>query len=174
MRTRRLAFRATNIEMEKQVSLLSLDQLDARVITTDRKAVRVGDLLGTTVVLAFFPAAFTSVCTAELCSFRDSLAQLNDVKAQVYGISIDLPMTLKVFAEQNRLNFPLLSDCNREAIRAFDVVWPLLSGVVRDTANRAIIVVDATGRVVYRWVAEAPSNAPLVEAVHAVLDRARA
>jgi peroxiredoxin len=173
VQARHLVFRATNIEMDKQVSFLSQDQLDARVITTDRKAVRVGDLLGTTVVLAFFPAAFTSVCTAELCSFRDSLARLNDVKAKVYGISVDLPMTLKVFAEQNRLNFPLLSDCNREVIRAFDVVWPLLSGVVRDTANRAIIVVDATGEVVYRWVAEAPSNEPPLEAVYAVLERAR-
>src|SRR5436305_2051937 len=113
-------------------------QLDAHLITTDRKEVRVRDLLGKPVVLAFFPAAFTSTCTAEMCTFRDSLARFNDLDAQVYGISVDMPFTLKVFGEQNGLTFPLLSDANREAIRAFDVVWPKLAGVVNDVATRAV------------------------------------
>jgi peroxiredoxin len=66
-----------------------------------------------TTVLAFFPAAFSSVCTKELCTFRDRLAQLNRAKAQVFGISVDTPFVLKVFARENALNFPLLSDFNK-------------------------------------------------------------
>jgi peroxiredoxin len=152
---------------------LTAQQLEARLITTDRRSIPVVDLIGKPLVLAFFPAAFTSVCTKELCRFRDSVSRLNGLDAQVYGISIDLPMTLKAFAEQNGLNFPLLSDCNREAIRAFDVVWPLLSGVVRDTANRAVIIVDGEGTIVYRWVAEEPGNEPPFDEVFAVLDRGK-
>ncbi len=155
------------------MEMLSQAQRDARVITTERKEVRVGDLLGQPIVLAFFPAAFTRVCTAELCGLRDGMARLNDLDAKVFGISIDLPMTLQVFAEQNGLNFPLLSDCNREAIHAFDVAWPLLSGVIRDTANRAVIVVSAEAGVVYRWVAEAPSNQIPFDAVYDAVATAR-
>jgi peroxiredoxin len=148
------------------MDLITQNQRDARLITTDRQEVTVASLLGQPLVLAFFPAAFTSVCTAELCGLRDGMSRLNDLDARVYGISIDLPMTLKVFATQNGLNFSLLSDCNREAIHAFDVAWPLLSGVMRDTANRAVIVFNAGGELVYRWVAEAPSNQIPFDAVY--------
>lgn len=149
---------------------LTPEQLNARLITTEKTGVRIGDLIGRSLVLAFFPAAFTSVCTTELCGFRDNSARLNGLNAQVYGISIDLPATLSVFAEQNGLNFPLLSDCNREAIHAFDVVWPLLWDIVRDVANRAIFIIDGDGRIVYRWVAEKPGNVPPFDEVFATLD----
>ncbi len=146
------------------------NQLDARLITTDRKEVHLRDLLGKPLVLAFFPAAFTGVCTTELCTFRDRLARFNALDAQVYGISIDLPFSLKAFAEQNGLNFPLLSDMDREAIRAFDVTWPLLSGVVKESANRAMLVLDGAGNTVYRWVAEKPSIEPPYEEVVAAVE----
>jgi hypothetical protein len=81
------------------------------------------------------------------------------VNAGVYGISIDTPFTLEVFAQQNNLNFPLLSDANREAIRAFEVVWPDLAGV-RDVGSRAVIVLNGAGDVVYRWVGENPCLRP--------------
>ncbi len=144
-------------------------QRNATVITTDREKISVGDLLGKPLVLAFFPAAFTSVCTAEMCTFRDSMARFNSAHAQVYGISIDTPFTLKVFAEQNQLTFPLLSDANREATHAFDVAWDDLSGV-RDTSNRAVFVVDGDGTVAYRWVAEKPGNVPPYDEVFAAID----
>src|SRR5215470_15525141 len=126
------------------MAALTQAQLDATLIDTDKSRVRLGDLIGMPVVLAFFPAAFTGTCTTEMCTFRDGIARFNEVNAQVYGISIDTPFTLKVFAEQNRLTFPLLSDANREAIRAFDIVWPDLSGV-RDTSKRAVFVLNPTG-----------------------------
>ena len=135
-------------------------QLGARLITTDLKEVRVQDLLGQPLVLAFFPAAFTNVCTTELCTFRDSLAQFNTLNAKVYGISVDLPYSLQAFGEKNNLSFPLLSDMEREAIRAFDVVWPLLGGIVKDVASRSVFVLDPDGNIVYRWVGDRPANEP--------------
>ncbi|HVA92926.1 MAG TPA: redoxin domain-containing protein [Chloroflexota bacterium] len=144
-------------------------QLDARLIATDLKQVRVRDLLGRPIVLAFFPAAFTGVCTTEMCTFRDSLAQFNTLNAKVYGISVDLPFALQAFGEKNSLSFPLLSDMEREAIRAFDVVWPLLGGVVKDVASRAVFVLAGDGTIVYRWVGESPANEPpYAEVVKAV------
>ena len=74
---------------------------------------------GEVTVLVFYPAAFTSVCTAELCSFRDAIANYNDVDAKVYGISVDLPFTLAEFKEQQKLSFDLLSDHAHEAIKAY-------------------------------------------------------
>ncbi|HVC81918.1 MAG TPA: redoxin domain-containing protein [Chloroflexota bacterium] len=135
-------------------------QLDAHLITTDLKHVRVQDLLGQPLVLAFFPAAFTSVCTTEMCTLRDSMARFNTLNAKVYGISVDLPYALQAFGEKNNLSFPLLSDMEREAIRAFDVVWPLLGGVVKEVASRAVFVLDAEGNIVYRWVGNSPANEP--------------
>ena len=79
---------------------------------------------GKHVVLAFFPAAFTGVCTKELCTFRDSLAQLNEANAIVFGISADGPWALKEFANQQRLNFPLLSDFHRTTIESYGVANP--------------------------------------------------
>ncbi len=146
-------------------------QRDVTLIKTDREQVKLGDLLGKPLVLAFFPAAFTSVCTAEMCTFRDSMSRFNALDARVYGISIDTPFTLEVFGQQNGLTFPLLSDANREATRAFDVVWPDLAGV-REISNRAVVVLDGDGEVVYRWVGENPGQEPPYEDVLAAVQRA--
>ena len=126
-----------------------------------------------TVVLAFFPAAFTGGCTEEMCNFRDSIAQFNDSDAQVYGISVDLPPALNVFSQKHGLTFPLLSDFNQVAIEKYDVVRENLYGVT-GVARRSIFVVH-DGTVVYRWVKgedEELSYAALVEeAERAVAER---
>src|SRR5689334_13983930 len=82
----------------------------------DRKPVNLGDFSGKTVILLFFPAAFSSVCTTELCTIRDSMARLNQANAQVLGISVDLPWALKQFQKAQALDFPLLSDYDRAVI----------------------------------------------------------
>jgi peroxiredoxin len=84
---------------------------------TDRKPRRLVEFLGKKLVLAFFPGAFTSVCTKEMCAFRDSIARLSELKAQVVGVSVNDPFSNKGFAERNLLTFPLLSDYNREVVR---------------------------------------------------------
>ena len=146
-------------------------QLDATLIKSGGEKVALRDMAeGKTTVLVFFPAAFTGVCTTEVCTFRDSLARFNAVQAQVAGVSIDTPFTLDVFAQQNSLTFPLLSDANREAIRAFDLVWPDLGGV-REVAKRAVIVLDR-GEVIYRWVGDNPGQEPKYDEVIAAVEHA--
>ncbi|SFR44358.1 redoxin domain-containing protein [Halogeometricum limi] len=111
-------------------------------------------------VLAFFPAAFTSTCTTEMCTFRDRMANFEEIDATVYGVSIDTPFTLNEFRRQNDLNFALLSDTNRELVHDYDVAMDFTSAGVRDVAKRAVFVVDADGTVTYRWVSDDPSAEP--------------
>ncbi|MEF8841988.1 MAG: redoxin domain-containing protein [Haloarculaceae archaeon] len=105
------------------------------------------------VVLAFFPAAFTGGCTEELCTFRDELASFEALDAQMYGISVDLPFALNVFSMEQDLTFPLLSDFDRVAIEAYDVVLEGVHGL-SGVAERSVFVVDTDGVIRYRWVRE--------------------
>jgi peroxiredoxin len=111
------------------------------------------------VVLAFFPAAFSSVCTTEMCTFRDSSAELNKVNAQVFGISVDTFFALKAWADAQNLNFPLLSDFNKEVIRKYAVLNPDMIGM-KDIAKRAVFVIDRNGVVRHREVLEDARNEP--------------
>ena len=110
-------------------------------------------------MLAFFPAAFSSVCTKELCTFRDSLAALNKANAQVYGISVDTFFTLKAFQEAQGLTFPLLSDFNKQAIRDYGVFNEDMIGL-KGIAKRAVFVLDKDGTVRHREVLEDARNEP--------------
>src|SRR5258705_4930398 len=102
---------------------------DFTLTNQERQPVKLSEQRGKPVVLAFFPAAFSSVCTKELCTFRDSLARLNQAQAQVYGISVDTFFTLKAFHDQQGYNFPLLSDFNKQAIRDYGVFNDNLIGL---------------------------------------------
>ncbi len=145
---------------------------DVMLVNWDRQGVRLHALLGQPLVLAFFPAAFTRVCTQEMCTFRDQLHAFRALGAQVVGISVDSPFSLKAFAEQQGLNFPLLSDFNREAVRAFGIEDnDFLGGLLRGVAKRAVFVLDPQGVVVYRWVSEEPGVEPDCEAVEEAVAR---
>ncbi|MDS0293139.1 redoxin domain-containing protein [Halogeometricum luteum] len=125
-------------------------------------------------VLAFFPAAFTSTCTTEMCTFRDRMDEFEAVDATVYGVSIDTPFTLNEFRRQNDLDFSLLSDSNRELVHAYDVATDFTSAGVRDVAKRAVFVVDGDGEVTYKWVSDDLGAEPDYEEVAAAADSARA
>lgn len=103
------------------------------------------------VVLAFVPAAFSSVCEKEFCTFRDSIAELAGANAQVLGISVDTFFTLKAWGDKERFGFPLLSDFNKEVIARYDVVNPDLIGL-KGVAKRAVFVLDRDGVVRHREV----------------------
>ena len=103
------------------------------------------------IVLAFYPAAFTSGCTEEMCAFRDSLDAFDDLDARVYGISVDLPFAQNVWIEEHDLGFPMISDWDHEIIRQYDVVYEDMYGMV-EVAQRSVFVLDAAGIVTYRWV----------------------
>ena len=132
---------------------------DFTLTNQDRQPVKLSEQRGTPVVLAFFPAAFSSVCTKELCTFRDSMAQLNAAAAQVYGISVDTFFTLKAFQDQQHYNFALLSDFNKQAIRDYGVYNEDMIGL-KGIAKRAVFVIDREGVVRYKEVLEDARNEP--------------
>ncbi len=134
---------------------------DFSLLDTSLNRVTLRDLLarGKPVVLVFFPAAFSSVCTRELCTFRDRMVQLEKANATVAGVSTDSPFCLREFRERHRIPFPLLSDYNREAVRAYDVELPELLGL-RGLAKRAVYIIDKEGKVAWTWVSDDPSIEP--------------
>jgi peroxiredoxin len=111
------------------------------------------------VVLAFFPAAFSGTCQKEMCTFRDSAADLNKVNATVLGVSTDTFFALKAWGDQQKLNFPLLSDYNREVIPKYGVLNADMIGM-KNIAKRAVFVIDRSGAVRYREVLDDARNEP--------------
>jgi glutaredoxin-dependent peroxiredoxin len=132
---------------------------DFTLTSQERQPVTLSQLRGKPVVLAFFPAAFSSVCQKELCTFRDSMARLNEAKAQVFGVSVDTFFTLKAFHDQQQLSFPLLSDFNKQAIRDYGVFNEDMIGL-KGIAKRAVFVIDKDGVVRHREVLEDARNEP--------------
>lgn len=144
---------------------------DFTLPNTAREAVTLSSFKGNqNVVLAFYPAAFTGVCEKELCTFRDSLTELNGLSATVLGISVDSPFANKAFAEKNGVNFDLLSDYQRKAVAAFGVELPNFAGMDGYTASqRAVFVVDKQGQITYAWVGENPGVEPNYDEVKAAV-----
>ncbi len=138
----------------------------------DGKPVTLSAASGRNVVLAFFPAAFTSVCQKELCFFRDQLSQLNDVNAVVYGISVDHPASLREFSKQNAFNFDLLSDFNKEVIARYDVLNPDSRGL-KGISKRAVFVIDGAGTIRHREVTASPADEPNYQQVQDALEGVR-
>ena len=141
---------------------------DFTLMNQDRQPVTLSGQRGKPVVLAFFPAAFSSVCQKELCTFRDSMGRLNQTSAQVYGISVDTFFTQKAFADQQKFNFPLLSDFNKQVIRDYGVYNEDMIGL-KGIAKRAVFVIDKDGVVRYREVLEDARNEPNYDKVFEAL-----
>lgn len=120
------------------------------------------------VVLLFFPLAFTGVCTEEMCSVHADLSAYQDLKAKVYAISVDSPFAQEAWAQKNHIGFPVLSDFNREAIRAYDVFCEDLIGL-KGVAKRSAFVIDLKGKVAYSWSSDDPKQLPPFEALKKVL-----
>jgi peroxiredoxin len=139
---------------------------------TDLKQRSLKEFLGKKIVIAFFVAAFTSVCTKEMCAFRDSMDRLVDLKAQVIGISVNDPFSNKAFADKNRLTFPILSDHNRQVIKTYGVETPDFRGLKGYTvAKRSIFIVDKDGTVRYVWTTEDPTIEPDYQEIEDTLEK---
>jgi len=110
-------------------------------------------------VLLFFPLAFTSVCMAEMCGVRDDLSSYDNLGAKVYGISVDSPFSLEVMANQENVNFPLISDFNKDVAKDYDVLFEELIGF-RGVAKRSAFVVDKEGIITYSWSSDDPKDLP--------------
>src|SRR6266571_4356685 len=141
---------------------------DFTLMNQERQPVTLSAERGHPVVLAFFPAAFSSVCQKELCTFRDSIAALNAAKAHVFGISVDTFFALKAFHDQQQFSFPLLSDFNKQAIRDYGVWNDDMIGL-KGIAKRAVFVIDKDGVVRHREVLEDARNEPNYDNVFAAL-----
>jgi peroxiredoxin len=138
----------------------------------DLKPRSLKEFIGHKIVLAFFVGAFTSVCTKEMCAFRDSMARLINLKAQVIGVSVNDPFSNKAFAEKNRLTFPILSDYNRQAIKAYGVETPDFGGLKGYTvAKRSIFIIDKKGVVRYAWTTEDPTIEPDYKEIENALEK---
>jgi len=128
---------------------------DFTLMDVDMKPRSLDEFLGKKVVLAFFVGAFTSTCTMEMCAFRDSMARLTDLHAQVIGISVNDPFSNKGFAEKNYLPYPILSDYKREVIKKYGLELDNFAGLQGYTvAKRSIFILDQVGIVRYMWVSD--------------------
>ena len=134
---------------------------DFTLMDVDIKPRSLDEFLGKKVVLAFFVGAFTSTCTMEMCAFRDSMARLTDLHAQVIGISVNDPFSNKGFAEKNYLPYPILSDYKREVIKKYGLELDNFAGLQGYTvAKRSIFILDQVGIVRYMWVSDNPAIEP--------------
>lgn len=127
-------------------------------------------LKGKNILLLFFPAAFTGVCTKEMCETSNELSYYNKLNAQVYGISVDMPFSLGKFREMNGIKFPLLSDFNKEAITAYDVRNENFAVGLKGVAKRASFVIDKEGIIRFAEVLPNPGDYPNFEAIKKTLE----
>lgn len=136
---------------------------------TDKNQVTLEQYKGKNVLMLFFPLAFTGVCTKELCSVRDAIATYNNANAQVLGISVDSIFTLGKFKEEQGLNFPLLSDFNKEVAAAYGCLYENFVLDMKGVAKRSAFIVDKDGQVQYAEVLESAGDLPNFEAIQAKL-----
>ncbi|MBN9482667.1 MAG: peroxiredoxin [Bacteroidetes bacterium 43-93] len=137
---------------------------------TEKNKVTLSEQKGKNVVLLFYPLAFTSVCTAELCGVRDNISFYNNTNAQVYGISVDSLYTNGKFKEEQKLNFPLLSDFNKEVSTAYDTIYETFSNDMKGVSKRSAFVIDKEGIVRYAEVLENAGEVPNFEAINKTLE----
>jgi len=138
----------------------------ATVGTSDHESFDLEDYLGDgPVVLAFFPGAFTPPCTNEMVALQDRLNEFDEIEATVLGVSADSPFSQGAFREEHGIEFDLVSDMSRDAIRAYDLEIDIPELGLHGIANRAVFVIDEDGTVTYQWIADDPTNEPDYDAV---------
>jgi peroxiredoxin len=121
-------------------------------------------------VLLFFPLAFTSVCTKEMCDITSGLSAYSGLGADVIAVSVDSPFAQEAWAQKEKISIKIASDLNKEVIKKYDVVFPMLAGV-GDTAARAAFVIDKNGVVQYSEQTPTPKDLPNFDAVKATLEK---
>jgi len=128
---------------------------DFELVDTELKMRKLEEFKGKKIILSFFVAASSPVCTTEMCSFRDSWDEISKLGAQVIAISNDGPFANKAFAEKHNLNFPILGDYKSKTIRDYDILMPHLLHIKDyDAAKRSIFIINEDGTVGYKWVSD--------------------
>lgn len=134
-----------------------------------KNKVTLSDYRGKNVLLLFYPLAFTSVCTRELCYMRDNLTQYNNMDAVVFGISIDSLYTQDAFRKQLELNFPLLADFNKDVSTAYDSIFETFSNDMKGVTKRASFIIDKEGIIRYAEILPSGGDYPDFDAIQACL-----
>jgi len=142
---------------------------DFLLYDSDKNPLKLSDLKGRPVLLLFFPWAFTGTCTRELCATRDDIAFYNGVNAEVLGISVDSPYSLRVYKEQQQLNFKLLSDFNKIVSETYGCIYDRWGMELKGVSKRSAFVIDKDGIVRYTEILENASEIPNFEAIKQVL-----
>jgi glutaredoxin-dependent peroxiredoxin len=140
-----------------------------KLIDTNKKEVSLEDYKGKNLIVHFFPAAFTGVCTTQLCTVRDAISTYHNDKCDVVAISVDLPFTLDKFKELQNLNFTLLSDFNKEASTAYGAIYENWILGLKGVSKRSAFVIDGDGIIQYAEVLESAGDLPNFEAINATL-----
>ena len=133
---------------------------DFTLYNTEKNKVTLSEQKGSNVLLLFFPLAFTSVCTAELCSIRDNMKKYEDLNVKVFGISVDSLYTLAKFKEDQHLNLPLLSDFNKQVSKDYGCLYDAFAYDMLGVSKRAAFLIDKEGIVQYTEVLENAGNQP--------------
>ncbi len=142
---------------------------DFKLYNSEKKEVALTDYKGQNVVLLFFPLAFTGVCTTELCTMRDNIAEYNGLDAQILAVSVDSLFTLDKFKAEQNLNFPLLSDFNKSASKDYDSLYEDFVLGMKGVSKRSAFVIDKEGMIQYAEVLDSAGDLPNFEAVKAAL-----
>ncbi len=150
-------------------SLSGREAPDFTLFNSSKQQVRLSELRGKKVILLFFPAAFTSTCTRELCVVRDDLESYNSLNAVVFGLSTDSVYSLAKYREEQHLNFELLADFNREVCKMYNSFHEEFNYGMRDVARRSAFVIDENGIVIYEEIIQQPGTIPDFEKIKAVL-----
>jgi len=133
---------------------------DFTLYDSEKNKVTLSDLKGHNVLLLFFPLAFTSTCTAELCSIRDNISFYNYVNAKVFGISVDSLHTLAKYKADQNLNFTLLSDFNKDVSSLYGSLYEMFGYNMKGVSKRSAFVIDKDGIVRYSEILENASEQP--------------
>src|ERR1700744_4632411 len=142
---------------------------DFSLYDSDKQKVTLSSYKGNNVLLLFFPQAFTGTCTKELCSTRDNIAIYNKANAQVFGISVDSVFTLGKYKEEQQLNFPLLSDFNKEISTSYGSLYDNFVFDMKGVSKRSAFLIDKNGVIRYAEVLETASDLPDFAAIQKTL-----
>ncbi|MHA4896719.1 redoxin domain-containing protein [Pedobacter sp. PWIIR3] len=143
---------------------------DFKLFSSELKEVSLGDYRGKKLVVQFFPMAFTGICTAQLCTMRDSFGYYTGMNAEVVGISVDSPFTLAKFKEEQSYQFPLLSDFNKEISKAYGAFYEDFVFNLKGVSKRAAFVIDEQGTIIHAEVLEDAGNMPDFAAIKTAIE----
>lgn len=144
---------------------------DFTLFDSDKKEITLSELKGQPVLLLFFPLAFTSTCTTELCSVRDNIGWYNNLNAKVFGISVDALQTLAKFKEDQHLNFTLLSDFNKDVSRLYESIYEQFGYNMKGVSKRSAFVIDNEGMIQYAEVLENAGEIPDFNKIKIALEK---